>query len=294
MKLIKLLTVLFVFSLVLGTRVFAQEEMTEEQWMKAMDEGKAKKEQLTATAKALSGDIENLNAKIKEKDAAIKTADGDLKNLLAKEGDYKKSIEDLEKIVKDKDKSGKKVEDAEKMYADLNANPLKCWGDYASRLAKIKKEIDLWKTPVVVSTDNYSVVKGDCLWKIANLKYKEPKAWFAIWEKNKDGVVSAPPKVAKTIKNPNLIYPGQVLKIPALNDADKKAAVANTNKYIAKHKWGHKRVKKEDVKKDDKKDVKKDDKKDVKKDVKKDDKKDVKKDVKKDDKKDVKKDDKKK
>jgi nucleoid-associated protein YgaU len=50
-----------------------------------------------------------------------------------------------------------------------------------------------------------SVVKGDCLWKIAGDKnvYGDPYQWPLIYDANKD-----------QIKNPNLIYPKQNLKIP--------------------------------------------------------------------------------
>ena len=49
----------------------------------------------------------------------------------------------------------------------------------------------------------YTVVKGDSLSKIAKALMGDAMKWRAIYEANKD-----------TIKNPDLIYPGQVLKIP--------------------------------------------------------------------------------
>lgn len=49
----------------------------------------------------------------------------------------------------------------------------------------------------------YTVRKGDCLWRIAGKIYGNPFKWPRIYEANKD-----------KIKNPNRIYPGQVLKIP--------------------------------------------------------------------------------
>ena len=49
----------------------------------------------------------------------------------------------------------------------------------------------------------YTVVKGDSLSKIAKALMGDATKWRAIYEANKD-----------TIKNPDLIYPGQVLKIP--------------------------------------------------------------------------------
>jgi nucleoid-associated protein YgaU len=47
------------------------------------------------------------------------------------------------------------------------------------------------------------VVKGDSLSKIAKQFYGNASQWKKIYEANKD-----------TIKNPDLIYPGQTFKIP--------------------------------------------------------------------------------
>ena len=49
----------------------------------------------------------------------------------------------------------------------------------------------------------YTVVAGDTLSKIAKREYGDAAAWHRIYEANKD-----------TIKNPDLIYPGQTFKIP--------------------------------------------------------------------------------
>ena len=52
-------------------------------------------------------------------------------------------------------------------------------------------------------TRTYTVVGGDSLSKIAKKIYGNAGRWKEIWEANKD-----------QIKNPDLIHPGQVLKIP--------------------------------------------------------------------------------
>lgn len=59
------------------------------------------------------------------------------------------------------------------------------------------------QTANATSSDTYTVVKGDCLWKIASKFYGSGSQYTRIYNANKD-----------KIKNPNLIYPGQVLTIP--------------------------------------------------------------------------------
>ncbi|MBN1633060.1 MAG: LysM peptidoglycan-binding domain-containing protein [Ignavibacteria bacterium] len=260
MKLTKILLVLFAFSLFLGfSTSFAQDE---EPWENIEEEEylqmKADKEQtianLQADINALDEEINNLNATLKDKNEKVKKAEDELATF-GDQAAYKKEFEKVEKILNEKDKSGVKVEDAEKMLMDLEKSKLKCMGDYPARLAKMKKELDAWKNPPAPKTNDYTVLKGDCLWKISGKVYNEPKAWFAIWEKNRDGVKSAPPRVPKTIKNPNLIYPDQVLVIPPLNAADKQAAIEKMKQY--KNKWYPKKrvIKKEatEEKKEDKK-----------------------------------------
>lgn len=51
---------------------------------------------------------------------------------------------------------------------------------------------------------SYTVVSGDCLWRIAKKYYGKGSEWRKIYDANKSVIGS----------NPNLIYPGQVLVIP--------------------------------------------------------------------------------
>lgn len=60
-------------------------------------------------------------------------------------------------------------------------------------------------SPAPTNTNKtYTVIKGDCLWNIAKKYYGNGRQYPKIFNANKD-----------KIKNPNLIYPGQVLTIPA-------------------------------------------------------------------------------
>jgi nucleoid-associated protein YgaU len=55
------------------------------------------------------------------------------------------------------------------------------------------------------ATKVYEVVKGDSLSKIAKREYGDANKWRLIFEANTD-----------ILKNPDLIHPGQKLKIPPL------------------------------------------------------------------------------
>lgn len=49
--------------------------------------------------------------------------------------------------------------------------------------------------------EKHKVIKGDTLWDIAHKELNDPFTWREIWKEN------------KWIKNPDLIYPGQIIKI---------------------------------------------------------------------------------
>lgn len=61
----------------------------------------------------------------------------------------------------------------------------------------------------VVPAQTYTVQRGDSLSKIARRIYGEARHWRVIFEGNRD-----------QLDNPDLIHPGQVLKIPALTTVD--------------------------------------------------------------------------
>lgn len=58
-------------------------------------------------------------------------------------------------------------------------------------------------TPPTITGRTYVVVKGDSLSKIAKREYGDANEWPKIYAANRD-----------IVKNPDLIYPGQELRIP--------------------------------------------------------------------------------
>lgn len=65
------------------------------------------------------------------------------------------------------------------------------------------------------SAQEYTVAKGDSLWKISDKKYVNPFMWPLIYWANKD-----------VIKDPDLIFPGQIFKVRMdYKDSEKEDAV---------------------------------------------------------------------
>ena len=94
---------------------------------------------------------------------------------------------------------------------------LKQYREYSTKTVQVT--IKQYKPPVVTRTvttnntaksnpkpsgQNYTVKSGDCLWNIAKRFYGNGSKYTVIYNANRD-----------KIKNPNLIYPGQVFWIPA-------------------------------------------------------------------------------
>ena len=77
---------------------------------------------------------------------------------------------------------------------------LKQYIDYATKTVTVTKPAAASSKP---KTKSYTVKKGDCLWNIAKKYYGNVAQYTKIYNANKG-----------KIKNPNLIYPGQVLTIP--------------------------------------------------------------------------------
>ena len=249
------------------------EEMDEEEWQRQMDELNAEKSNLQSRLSALNGEIDGLKQTSANKDKELEKCENDLYAMVGttKSGvaDFRKKFEETEKKINGKVGT---PADARKMYFDeITNDKARCLPEFADRYASMKKKLSDWEVKPPESC--YTVVKGDCLWKISKMKYGSPYYWPAIWDANRNGVANADAlrnSRHKKVTNPNLIYPGQCMKIPTLTDAQKKEAELSSKKYrkVRRTKTTtdvKKEEPKKDVKKDEKKDVKKDEKKDVKK-----------------------------
>lgn len=91
---------------------------------------------------------------------------------------------------------------------------LKQYKEYGTKVCNVSEggnKVSTQKTraaetsPAPSTNKTYTVVKGDSLWKIAKQFYGNGSKYTVIYDANKDKIM-----------NPNLIYPGQVLTIPAI------------------------------------------------------------------------------
>lgn len=93
---------------------------------------------------------------------------------------------------------------------------LKQWRDYGTKtvnivlretetVADVEESRAAETSPEPETTQTYTVVKGDTLWAIAKRYYGNGSKYTVIYSANKSVIGG----------NPNLIYPGQVLTIPA-------------------------------------------------------------------------------
>ncbi len=73
----------------------------------------------------------------------------------------------------------------------------------AGNVESVEKVID--HLMIEVQPVFYTIQKGDSLSKIAQAQYGDPMKWNALFEANRE-----------VIKDPDLIYPGQQIRIPGL------------------------------------------------------------------------------
>lgn len=207
MKFAKYIAVVASLLLFISASTFAQ-EMTKEEWQNEMTRQKAKLESLTKEVGTLQTDVTNL------KSTKIQNYDDCLAELYALVGATKADVDNFRKVVSELEgkinrKEGPKADRAQDVLA-LRQNKISALPEFFNKVnVELPKALDEWTeaSNIKESDINYSVVKGDCLWRIAGKKqhYGNGFAWPKIYQANRD-----------QIKNANLIFPKQNFKIPSL------------------------------------------------------------------------------
>jgi len=212
MKLAKYLIGILSLVLLLSLSGFAQDdEMTSEEWEAEMTRLAGKKQALTAEIEALNADLDNLNATL----SGLQDPEECIDELYAIVGATRQDVDNFRNAVNELDgkirrKEGPKAD----RQADLDAlkmNKISALPEFFDKVHnQMQQALDNWiEKPDVIS---YTVVRGDHLWGIAKKKehYGNPFAWPVIYKANRE-----------QIKDPDLIYPNQVFKVPPLSQEEK-------------------------------------------------------------------------
>ena len=202
-----LLALLVFFS----TSVIAQEEeITTEEWEAEIARLTQEKADLTKEIEGLQADVNALSEK-KNSLQAFEDCQNEMYALVGADADavadYSAKVNALMADI-----SAKKPEKADRQAEldALKASKLSALpGFYDIVHGKLQKMLDAWvEAPKDIM---YEVVRGDHLWGIAKKKdhYGNGHAWPMIYNANRD-----------EIKNPDLIYPAQVFKVPNLSEEE--------------------------------------------------------------------------
>lgn len=211
MKVLKYLSIVLSLMLALSTGLFAQEEMTEEEWQNEINRLMQRKTALTTELNALQNDVNNL----KTLKAGMQAYEDCLNQLYSMVGAtkadvdrYRNQVNALEGKI---DRREAPKTDRQLELDALKINKISALPEFFDKVHnQMQRKLDAWEDkPKDIM---YTVVKGDCLWNIAGRKehYSNPFAWPKIYNANRD-----------QIKNPDLIYPKQIFKIPNLTEEEK-------------------------------------------------------------------------
>ena len=213
MKLSKYLIGVFSLLILFSAATFAQEEkkMTKDEWQAEMTRLQTEQASLSKEDSSLKADISTL----KSKEGNIESYDNCMKELYQMVGATESDVDNFRTAVSELDgkisrKEGPKA-DRQKDLDALKMNKISALPEFYDKVHnQMQSALDAWvEAPKEV---DYTVVRGDCLWNIAKkpMFYGNGFAWPNIYKANRD-----------KIKNPNLIFPKQVFKIPKLTDEEK-------------------------------------------------------------------------
>lgn len=184
---------------ILFSWAFAEERLTEKEALRRLNECKERLERVREEVKRLEIEVYDMSSKSGKVNERVNALITEIEGLKREIGKYVTSY-----TVKPGDYLYK-ISGERYVY-----NNPKMWRRiYRANLDKIKNPNLIypgWVLRIPRGLDtSIEVIKGDNLWKIAGFPwiYNNPRMWRRIYEANKD-----------KIKNPNLIYPGQVFMIP--------------------------------------------------------------------------------
>lgn len=208
--------IMLTLALFFGSSV-AQEKMTMEEYNAQLSEWQARESRAKEAAEECSQSVERLKGEIES--AKTETADT-WEEILTMIGTdqagvdaYRSTLKSLEDKVngllalspEELFKKRDEIKALEEQLAEVKMNKISALTEMQNLIATIEGKITQIKNKMPKAVyDPYTVVIGDYLWKISGKSdiYNDPMQWMRIYSYNTD-----------QIKDADLIYPDQVLKI---------------------------------------------------------------------------------
>jgi len=208
-----------VFSLVLLFSIssFAQEKMTMEEYNAQLAEYQKREADAKAELEKCRGDIETVNQQIAQVDEETSGVWKEIYSMLDTDEDgvkaFRSELNDLEAQVdalaslspEELFKRRAEIDQLEEKLNEYKQSKIALLSEMQDKIATIEgKIVQLRNSLPKADFDEYTVLKGDYLWKIAGKAdiYDDPYQWMRIYTYNRD-----------QIKDPDLIYPDQLFKI---------------------------------------------------------------------------------
>lgn len=226
------------FLVVSFMRVASAQEMTKDQWQQAIREATQKRNELQAEVKTLEADVVKLKTESTSLAQQIGRCQEDLLAILgtstAKEKEFTAFLDRIDGRLNELSKLSNQdlflqraqLDTVQSTIKQAKSQKLAALPENDQRIHEEQYRLDMLRDSlkkIVATNEETYIVKSwaeshDCLWNIA----KKPKVydnaflWPKIWQDNRD-----------QIKNPDIIHPGERLKIPPKSPmtADEKDAL---------------------------------------------------------------------
>ena len=209
--------VFLVLSLAAGSTAFAQEKMTMEVYAVQLKAAQDREAAAKAALENCNSANSNINNEISEIDANITSTWNQIYALVGSDkagvDAYRQQLLALEREVdglgslsaEELFKRRKEIDDIESRLNELKGSKIYALTEMQNKAATIEGKISALRNRMPKSLyDDYTVMRGDYLWKIAGKAdiYGDPLQWIRIHSVNR-----------AQIQDPDVIFPEQILKI---------------------------------------------------------------------------------
>ncbi|MCA9742308.1 MAG: LysM peptidoglycan-binding domain-containing protein [Deferribacteres bacterium] len=202
-------------ALFFSASAFAQEKMSMEEYNAQLQQAKDREAQAQADLQACEESKNSINQEITSTDQQAKALWDEIYAMVGSDAAgveaYRQQLQALEREVdglsrlspEELFKRRAELDDIESRLNSMKENKIYALTEMQNSVARIEGKItDLRNKMPKAMYDEYTVMRGDYLWKISGNEYGDPYQWIKIYSYNQE-----------QIANPDLIYPDQVFKL---------------------------------------------------------------------------------